>query len=177
MDKKKLELLQKIKALADRGENGERDTAQATLDRLMTQYGITQDQLNEETRKREWFRYKNDYDKRLLAQIIYTVTGELAKAGCGAVSGRKRKLLGIDCTTAERIEIGYLYDFYKTKLDSEIQIFINAFVNKNNIFPPKEKSRQDIEPINEDLEQYEKMLAMMNGIDMHTPRKALENGL
>lgn len=38
----KAELLKKIKALADRGVDGERESAQTLLARLMEQYGISE---------------------------------------------------------------------------------------------------------------------------------------
>lgn len=41
----KAELLKKIKALADRGIDGERESAQTLLARLMEQYGISETEL------------------------------------------------------------------------------------------------------------------------------------
>ena len=42
----KAELLKKIKALADRGVDGERESAQTLLARLMEQYGISETPRN-----------------------------------------------------------------------------------------------------------------------------------
>lgn len=47
----KAELLKKIKALADRGIDGERESAQTLLARLMEQYGISETELEEERRE------------------------------------------------------------------------------------------------------------------------------
>lgn len=47
----KAELLKKIKALADRGVDGERESAQTLLARLMEQYGISETELEEERRE------------------------------------------------------------------------------------------------------------------------------
>lgn len=71
----KTELLQKIKALADRGVEGERESAQAILSRLMEQYGISEAELEEDRRETAWFAYSQEIERRLLAQIIYMVTG------------------------------------------------------------------------------------------------------
>ena len=46
----KEELLKKIKALADRGVDGERENAQAILYRLMEQYGISEAEIEEDRR-------------------------------------------------------------------------------------------------------------------------------
>ena len=40
-----LEKIKRVQALAERGVAGERDSAAATLDRLMKQYGITEDDI------------------------------------------------------------------------------------------------------------------------------------
>lgn len=47
----KAELLKKIKALADRGVDGERESAQTLLTRLMEQYGISETEIEEERRE------------------------------------------------------------------------------------------------------------------------------
>lgn len=67
----KAELLKKIKALADRGVDGERESAQTLLARLMEQYGISETELEEERRETAWFPYSQETERRLLNQIIY----------------------------------------------------------------------------------------------------------
>ena len=87
----KAELLKKIKALADRGVDGERESAQTLLARLMEQYGISETDLEEERRETAWFRYSQGTERRLLNQIIYMVTGRSGFGCVGSYSGRKRK--------------------------------------------------------------------------------------
>lgn len=87
----KAELLKKIKALADRGVDGERESAQTILARLMEQYGISETDLEEERRETAWFRYSQETERRLLNQIIYMVTGRSGFGCVGSYSGRKRK--------------------------------------------------------------------------------------
>lgn len=74
----KEELLKKIKALADRGVDGERENAQAILYRLMEQYGISEAEIEEDRRETAWFSYSQETERRLLNQIIYMVTGKSA---------------------------------------------------------------------------------------------------
>lgn len=45
MNEKKMELIKKLKALAERGERGERETAQKKLEQLMAKYGIEEEDL------------------------------------------------------------------------------------------------------------------------------------
>lgn len=99
----KAELLKKIKALADRGVDGERESAQTLLARLMEQYGISETDLEEERRETAWFRYSQETERRLLNQIIYMVTGRSGFGCVGSYSGRKRKETGVNCTAADKL--------------------------------------------------------------------------
>lgn len=93
----KAELLKKIKALADRGVDGERESAQTLLTRLMEQYGISETEIEEERRETAWFPYSQETERRLLNQIIYMVTGAGGFGCVGEYSGRKRKKMGTEC--------------------------------------------------------------------------------
>ena len=97
----KAELLKKIKALADRGADGERESAQTLLTRLMEQYGISETEIEEERRETAWFPYSQETERRLLNQIIYMVTGAGGFGCVGEYSGRKRKKMGTECTAAD----------------------------------------------------------------------------
>lgn len=90
----KAELLKKIKALAERGVDGERESAQTLLARLMEQYGISETEIEEERRETAWFPYSQETERRLLNQIIYMVTGAGGFGCVGEYSGRKRKRWG-----------------------------------------------------------------------------------
>lgn len=48
-----LQKIRRVQALAERGVAGEQESAAATLDRLMKQYGITEAELEEERREME----------------------------------------------------------------------------------------------------------------------------
>lgn len=171
----KAELLKKIKALADRGVDGERESAQTLLARLMEQYGISETDLEEERRETAWFRYSQETERRLLNQIIYMVTGRSGFGCVGSYSGRKRKETGVNCTAAERLEIEANYKFFKVAMEAELEIFYTAFSSKNHLFPSedkvKPKSIKDLTP--EEREKVLKAGLMMEGMERHTLRKAM----
>lgn len=139
----KTELLQKIKALADRGVEGERESAQAILSRLMEQYGISEAELEEDRRETAWFAYSQEIERRLLAQIIYMVTGASSYGCVGTYTGRKRKKLGAECTAAERMEIEANYEFFKAAMSEELEIFFSAFAYKKQPFPARRKMPEE----------------------------------
>ena len=118
-----LEKIRKVQALANRGADGEKQSAAALLDKLMKQYGIDEAEIAEERLEKCFFRYKTPYERKLLVQVIYTVTGKIPFKCVGPYSGRARKQVGIDCTAAERLEIEFSYEFYKAALEEEMERF------------------------------------------------------
>lgn len=170
-----LQKIRRVQALAERGVAGEQESAAATLDRLMKQYGITEAELEEERREMEWFRYKTPIERKLLLQVIYSVTGRAAYGCVGKYTGRKRKKVGIECTAAERLEIQFDYDFFREALEEEMDRFYSAFLIKNGIFPPEGKERDELPPPREiSREEALKLEALMMGMDHHTRRAALD---
>ena len=86
-----LEKIRKVQALANRGADGEKQSAAALLDKLMKQYGIDEAEIAEERLEKCFFRYKTPYERKLLVQVIYTVTGKIPFKCVGSYSGRARK--------------------------------------------------------------------------------------
>ena len=170
-----LERIKAVRNLAERGDRGEKESAAAMLDRLMEKYGITETELAEERREIAWFRYKTPLEHRLLLQVIYAVTGRAAFGCVGKHTNRPRKMVGIECTTAERLEIEFSFDFYKAAFEKELERFYMAFLQKNRIFP--DKPIDDVTKIGEmDLEEIQRLSMMMAGMEEHIRRKMLQGG-
>lgn len=168
----KEELLKKIKALAERGDGGEKESAEKLLSQLMEKYGITEEAISEDTIECEWFRYKDNLQRRLLKQIIYMVTGN---ADTYKRKGGRHKLVGAYCTAYQRIEIEANYEFFKNAMEKEIETFFSAFCSKNRIFPPEEMQRENPD---DEISEWEvlKITMMMEGMERHTIKKMLEGG-
>lgn len=171
-----IEKLKRVKALLDRpGTEGEREAARKMYNRLLEQYQLEESAVAD-TVKTRWFHYKNRFEKKLLNQVIYAVTGDSAK--WKRHDGRSREY-GVDCTEAEAIEIEFLFNFYNEAFTKELDIFMSAFISANNIFPDdnarcynreKEEAR---EITAEELERYEKAARMAKGIDKSIRPRAL----
>lgn len=172
-----LEKIRKVQALANRGADGEKQSAAALLDRLMTQYGIDEAEIAEEHLEKCFFRYKTPYERKLLVQVIYTVTGKIPFKCVGSDSGRARKQVGIDCTAAERLEIEFSYEFYKAALEEEMERFYSAFLMKNDIFPPASKKAEEIPAAEISRSEALKLQALMAGMGDHTRRPVLGSGV
>lgn len=166
----KAALLKKIRALAERGVGGEADNAEEILRRLMEKYGVSEDELDEEERRRHDFEYHGKEQETLLRQVVYKVTGGYAYNLVYRASGRKVKTrLGADCTAAEKVEIEFLFDFYTRLWERERDAFLSAFIQKHRIFT----IRDDIEPQEVSREELLKMQALMLGMSDESPVRAL----
>ena len=91
-----LQKIRRVQALAERGVAGERESATATLDRLMKQYGITEADIAEERREWAWFRYKTPIERKLLAQVIYAVTGRVGSGASEHTQGENERMLELN---------------------------------------------------------------------------------
>ena len=136
MDKKR-ELLQKLKALADRGVGGEKINAQRKLDEYMRKHGYTLEDLDEQQKISFETKCSSEEEKTLLVQIIYKVTNE--KGGIYGFTWRRsgrtcKNLVGYDVTRAQKIEIDFLFDFYKRLYQKERKLFLQAFIQKHELF-------------------------------------------
>lgn len=171
-------LLQKIKALADRGEGGERENAATLLEKLMNKYGISEEELDRERAQDYFFPYSQETERRLLIQIVYMVTGEGGFGCVGSWSGRKRKKIGATCTAAQKLEIEAYYAFYRVAMEKELEVFYSAFALKNNLYPPdslvKPRHIDDLTP--EEIEKVEKAGMMAAGMERNDFRKQLTAG-
>ena len=163
-------MLKKIRALAERGVGGEADNAEEILRRLMEKYGVSEDELDEEERRRHDFEYHGKEQEKLLRQVVFKVTGGYAYNLVYNVTGRKVKTkLGADCTAAEKVEIEFLFDFYTRLWERERAAFLSAFIQKHRIFA----IRDDIEPQKLSREELLKMQALMLGMSDESPVRAL----
>ena len=68
---KKIEILKKLKALADRGIGGEKENAELLLKKYMKKYNISEKELNKDEEKEVYINLKNEIELRLASQILY----------------------------------------------------------------------------------------------------------
>ena len=125
----KKSLLKKLHALAERGEAGEREAAEAALERLTKKYSITIDELDTEEVKVFEFEFHGDDEKQLLIQIAWKVTNSL-----GNCSQKSNQLFVVHCTESQYIEIEFLFDFYRRVWKQEREMLLRAFVDKHGIY-------------------------------------------
>lgn len=186
MDKEKkkkiLDKLNKVKALAEKGVGGEKESAMRMYNELMEKYNISPDEVEKSVYdlERRWFGYSHIYEKPLLAQIIYKVTGSSDMVEYVGAKKRRKKI-GCNCTEIEAMEINLLFSFYRKALKDDLDIFIAAFINKNKIFPDENarcyeaKNTQNDDDDFVDDERNLKILDLASSLDYKAPpRSAIE---
>lgn len=130
------EKLKKLKALAERGVGGEKETAMKLYRELMEKYQIEEAEVLEDRVTLHWFGYSDNLEEDLLTQIFFKVTGSLTYyQHTGKYSRRKKR--GCDCTELEAVEIKLLFNFYKEELKRELKAFLIAFKSGNRLYTDK----------------------------------------
>jgi hypothetical protein len=156
-DDKKMELLKKLKALADRGERGERDAAQKKLTELMEKFGVEDADLSDEKLEDAEFRYRDRFEEKILQQVFYKVNHEREVY---VYTKSRAKVLLWRCTKAEAIQAGIEYEFFNDLWRDEVKLFLEAFIQKHRIF----RTGPDAPKGEIDEEIATRMYAMMQGM-------------
>ena len=135
-DLKKQELIKKIKALAERGEGGEKEGAQKKLRELMQKYGIEDLDLSDDVKNIYEFQYKNTQERQILLQLLYKKYGEeFVKDAYKRRKGRgSRSQFLFRCTRADFTTLSIEYEFYVSLWNEEVEFFLSSFIQKHKLF-------------------------------------------
>ena len=174
MESKKIELIKKVKALADRGVGGEKEDAAKLLEKLMKKYGIEEADISEDIEEIQSFSYHGEFEHRLLLQIFYKHFPDIADSGRVRTlpygKGSRSTFL-ISCTKAQGIEIAIEFDFYRELWKEEVNFFYQAFITKHDIYPQEAYEH----PSELSLKDSYRMQMMMKGLSDKTLRPRICN--
>lgn len=161
--------LDKLKALMERGVGGEKENAEKILKKILKKQGKNFEEFvaNKDNKERTYIyslKYKTQYEKQLLLQIIHYV---LNSSTIRATS--RNNTIYTQLTAYQHIEITTIYTILKPKLKKELDITLKAFIIKNRIFS-QSVSKVD----NEDLTEEDlKIIERANTITKTELRKQL----
>lgn len=173
MDDRLRERIEKIKALAERGVGGEKDTAQKKLDKLLKDNGLTIESLESEEIHYYLFSYSSSYSKKLLFQVMYKV---LSTKVSYYRTKHTRNKVGVYCTHSQKIEIELDYEFYLNLFEEEVDSLLSAFIQEQDLFPNDAGSVQvDISTLTpEEKERMLKQQAYQQNINKRTRSTMIE---
>lgn len=152
-----INLLRKIKRLADDGMDGEREAAQAKLELLLEKHNLTLDDIGDQTVSSHVFRYKNKMEKDLLMQCVVHIsqTRQVSHAYV-----RNKKEVWFKTTKAQAVDIESIYGHYRKELTKEMEAFFYAFLHRHQIFGPPDDNAECTLSVAE----IERLLAMVNSM-------------
>lgn len=196
MDKDRLiERLRKIKSLADKGVDGESDSAKMLLERLCDEYGISEETLIENPVRMYSLHGDGDTEFRLLHQICVRYGEDNGvSTSCAtplSAKGKKRILSSlvksidgskktdncvVECAAADFVNIAAMFDLYRTALKKDFETFYYAFLLKNDLLSTSKGSDNGKKPTEEEVEMAMKALQMSNSIGRTEYRKQLQGG-
>jgi hypothetical protein len=183
MDNKEkiIELARKIKELSDRGQDGEKKSAEYHLHKLLKKHGLTLEDI--------MLPERTNYDFSLDLQIPIKFVMQVLSSCCGSskeygwmLYGFKSKSTKNKSYRIENIEptlyFEFLFkvDFYWKDYQIQSEHFYSAYIQKNALYTkdsstsPKEISEMS----HEDIKKLRKTLTMMDSIDKVSCVKALE---
>ena len=178
MEGKHIELLKKVKALADQGIGGEKQNAEKLLASLMKKHGLTSLDIEEDETKRYFFKAEG-INRKILLQCVKRVNYNLRLYEYKSSYAKYAKLKGnsyIESTTAEYIQIQQMFDLYTKLYKKEVDIFFSAFLHANDLLAqPPEDQKQSLEDVSaEEYEKYMRMLEMSSKVKKESIIKQIE---
>lgn len=179
-EEKIITLARKLKALADKGVDGEKENAETMLLNLMEKHGITIEEI--ETEKTDSFFFTVDAKyRKLFVQICGNISKSIKVYGeYNLKVQRQFKTLGckpgnfsIESTFAQYLEVEAKFEFYKKAYDAELEIFYSAFIQSNHLYVDSD-SNEEKEYSAEEIARLRKILAMSTFIDKAKYLKQLQ---
>ena len=173
MSENLLNLIRKLKELADRGEGGEKDNAANKLQSLLDKHGISLEDISQDVIKEREFILK-PHQLKFFVQIAYSCFGKETTI-YKYQNEKKRKEIKrfLKLTDAQFIELTAKFDFYWNKYENDLEIFYSAFIQRNELYVKGSSRKEDL--TKEEIEEINKVRAMMYGLDKHLFHKQIEN--
>jgi uncharacterized membrane protein YcgQ (UPF0703/DUF1980 family) len=158
-DSKKIKnLMVKVKALAERGENGEMDNAKQKLKELMQKYQITK--FEEQKYKKRSFKLADYNDcKTIMVHCILDSSPDAEIDG-----SLQKKELYCKLTDEQYIDVCEKFNHYFPEFHKQREAFVKAFIIKNNLGIENTVSDEEEESVSD-------ILDMMNGIKSSSYKK------
>jgi hypothetical protein len=155
--------MQKILALARRGVGGEKETAEAMLAKLLAKYGLTVADLENESQpvEKRWFSYQTEADKKLLIQIVASVT-EQSAVRYSTYRGQRK--IGFTLTALQFADVDVRYTAFRAALRKELEKatarVYAAFVYANDLGVARDDD-DDGQRLGMDMEELAAIMALM----------------
>lgn len=133
----------KIKALAERGVDGEQATAKAMLNSILTRHNLTVDDIEEVKPMRGWVEvsYSGEHERDVLCQVIRKVTQQ--RLFYTKTPKRARSRFYVELSRVEHVEVEFIFELMRKALAEEFKKVTLAFIHANKLFAPPRDQDDD----------------------------------
>lgn len=167
-----IELGRKIHELTRRGVEGERDAAVQILQKFIQKHGISIEDIEGEKKTFREFHFRSHLEERLICQIAANVVGRntsrYRKRG-------KRKVVVYELTDAQYVEFELKYSTWRNLLIEEMEVFYEAFVCQNDIYPIGVAPKESHEMTKEEIKRVLRVQVMAENIKKANIHKQLKS--
>lgn len=167
-----LELAKKLKALAERGEGGEKINAEDQLKRLVEKYQLNLDDIQSVRLQYRIFKFNDtdELEKKFVKQVISSVVGATNFYYAGLIHNN----WAVEIDDLQYVEISEKIDFYWPIFKADLEIFYTAFIQKNDLtlIVDEENMPKFSE---EDIQKLRQAYKMMQSMQKHTFKKLLSD--
>lgn len=180
MDNSKLDSIKskilKLHALAESGNTHEAMNARAMLEKWLSQYELSLDDILSEKEEAKWYCFtaRKSWEKKLLFQCYCMVrnTSNISYKG-------RAEIISFELTSYEFAEITNYYEWHKRQLGKELkelqQNFVTAYIHRHNIFSTQTENAEPTKPLTpDDLKRLKKVLSLMSAVEDTHYHKLLE---
>lgn len=157
---KYIELAKKLKALAEKGVDGEKENAQNKLELIMKKYGISTEDIEDEHKFMVWYKVKST-ERKLFEQVATSVFGSEFDM---YTNRNKTGYLGIEGSGSDHIQFEFKYEMYVKAYRKQLDVFFTAFVMRNNIYAKNGEKKDWSELSDEEKRKYAEAEQMASGM-------------
>ena len=163
------DLINKLRELADRGVDGERENAKRMLSKMVEKYQLTDQELEED--ERDWRELTTKGDQDMFFVIVQNV---IHKWDNRYRQRKGEQKIWIYCTKAEQLEIEFKASILIRAYKEQKKILRQAFMMKNKLWANTGVIRDWDELTPEEKEEYRKTILMATGMEKVQIHKAIE---
>lgn len=180
-----IEKLKKLRRLADKGIDGEKDNAQRRVEELMAKYGITESDLADENENVYTYYIEGIFCWDLLKQIAFItnpdfkimylpiakLTRDIRRTIKYIADGKKYNVV-MTYTATDFVELTSKYEVLWSSLKKQADAFFFAFLDANKLLA--KRSGNAPEPTEEEMEMYKRASLLSLGVEKVNLYKQLE---
>lgn len=164
----------KVAELAEKGIDGEAESAKRRLSDIMSKYGLSLEDIGIEATRDYDFSVRNSDEEILFRQIVKVVCNS-SQIRTGSYRRGKKHVRWATLTPYQFAEVSEMLSFHMRQFRKEMKAmkhtFLSAYANKHRLFPKDHENKTEMTE-----EEWLKLHSMMNQLDDTIQfRKALHN--